>query len=118
MSSDSSASEFVKAGTGEIKIAKLVSTLLGAVWLTIAAGWIAVSRTIVQIHVSVLNAVAQMYSGIIRAFATNTVEASEAAWGAAFRAAVEADPLLAPIIFSIEIVVVSGLLVTASRRWI
>jgi len=58
-----------------------------------------------------------MYSGILRAFGTNAASASEVAWGAAFRAAVEASPLLAPVIFSIEIVVVFGLLIGAARRW-
>lgn len=103
---------------GEILIGKLVSTLLGALWLTIAAGWITISRAIVQIHVSLLNAAAEMYSDILLAFGTNATRASEVAWGAAFRAAVDASPVLAPVIFSLEIVVVAGLLVGAGRRWV
>lgn len=113
--SPTGASTYVSGG--EILIGKLVSTLLGALWLTIAAGWITVSRAIVQINVSMLNAAAEMYSDILLAFGANATEASRVAWGAAFRAAVDASPILAPVIFSIEIVVVSGLLIGASRRW-
>ena len=102
---------------GEIKIAKLVSTLLGSVWLVFAAGWITVLQAIVQIHISILNAGADMYREILLAFGRNTIEASQIAWGEAFRAAVDANAVLAPAIFSIEIVVVSGLLVGAGRRW-
>jgi hypothetical protein len=107
--------EFVSGG--EVLIGKLVSTLLGSLWLTIAAGWITVSRAIVQIHVSLLNTVAETYSAIVLAFGEGAAEASRATWGAAFQAAVDASPLLAPVIFSVEIVVVSGLLVVATRRW-
>ena len=102
---------------GEILIGKLVSTLLGSLWLTVAAGWITVSRAIVQIHISVLNAAAETYRQILTTFGSNAVEASQVTWGAAFRASVEVNPLFAPAIFSIEIVVVSGLLVSAARRW-
>jgi hypothetical protein len=103
---------------GEILIGKLVSTLLGALWLTIAAGWITVARAIVQIHVSLLNRAAEMYSQILLAFGTNASRASRVAWGEAFRAAVDASPVLAPVIFSIEIVVATGLILAAARRWV
>ena len=116
-SASSPPSDFVKAGTGEIKIAKLVSTILSALWITVAAGWIAVARAIAQVHISMLNAAAGMYSQILLAFGRGATETTQVAWGAAFRSAVEASPMLAPVLFSIEIVVVMSLLIGAARRW-
>ena len=102
---------------GEILVGKLVSTLLGSLWLVVAAGWITVTQTIVQIHISLLDAAAEMYYNIIVAFGENASRAAFVTWGEAFRAATETSPLLAPALFSIEIVVVAGLLVVATRRW-
>ena len=111
----SDASSFVSGG--EILVGKLASTLLGALWLTFVSGWITIAQAIVQIHVSILNAGAEMYREILLALGANAERASTVAWGEAFRAAVDASPVLAPTIFSIEIVIVSALLVGAARRW-
>ena len=108
-------SRFVSGG--EIKIAKLMSTLLGSLWLVVAAGWISITQAIVQIHVSLLDAAAQMYYNIIVAFGTNAARASRETWGEAFRAAVEVSPLLAPALFSIELIVFAGIILAAGRRW-
>ncbi|WP_134671727.1 hypothetical protein [Halorussus marinus] len=110
------AGEFVDGG--EIKIAKLVSTLLGAAWLTVAAGWIMVMQAVVTAHVRVLDAVAAMYVRIIEAAVGGGAETVQASWGAAFRAAVETNRLLAPVILSVEVVLVAALLLYARRRWV
>lgn len=107
--------EFVEEG--EILLGKLVSTLLGGVWLTIVAGWVAISEAIVQVHINVVNAAAATQVRIIRAFGEGGADTLEVGWASAFRAAVEAEPLLAPVIFSAEVVVVTAILLWARRRW-
>lgn len=110
------ASAFVDGG--EIKIAKLVSTLLGAVWLTVAAGWIMVAQAVVTVHVRVLDAAADMYVRIIDTAISDGAETVRVSWASAFRAAVETNQLLAPIILSVEVVAVMALLLYARRRWV
>ncbi|WP_132060248.1 hypothetical protein [Halorussus amylolyticus] len=107
---------FVEQG-GEIKIAKLVSTLLGAVWLTVAAGWIMVMQAVVTVHIRVLDAAAAMYVRVIEAAVGGGAETIEASWASAFRAAVETNRLLAPMIFSLEVIIVTALLLYTRRRW-
>jgi len=109
------ASEFIE--DGEILLGKLVSTLLGGVWLTVVAGWITINQAIVQVHINLLDVAARSYARMIRAAGQGGAETLEVGWASAFQAAVDAEPLLAPIIFSAEVVVVSALLLWARRRW-
>lgn len=109
------ASQYVLGG--EILVGKLVSTLLGAVWLTVVAGWITVSQAIVTVHLRVIDAIAQLYVRVIKAFGQGGAETIRASWRSAFLAAVETNELLAPLLLTTEVVVVSALLLWARRRW-
>lgn len=102
---------------GEILIGKLVGTLLGALWLTIVAGWMTLIQAIAAVHISLLNAFQGMIVSIITAAGVGGAETIRASWGAAFQGAVEVSPLFAPMVFSLEIVLVSALLIWARRRW-
>lgn len=103
---------------GSVKIAKLVGALLGSLWLTVVGGWITFVQAIATVHIRVLDALASMYVRIIRAVGTGGAETIRVSWTSAFRAASEANPLFTPILFSLEIAVVAGLLVWARRRWV
>ena len=103
---------------GDLLLAKLVSTLLGSVWLTVAAGWIMVVEAIARVHIIVLDTAGATVVRVIQAFGFGGARTLQVSWGAAFRAAVEAEPMLAPVLFSLEIVVVSALLLWARRRWV
>lgn len=111
------ASEFIEAGTGNIKLAKLISTLLGAVWLTAAAGWIIITQAIVTVHLRVIGAVATLFTRVIRAFGQGGAETLRESWQAAFLSATQMSKLFAPLLLTVEIVVVSALLLWARRRW-
>ncbi|WP_435145918.1 hypothetical protein [Halobaculum sp. P14] len=104
-------------GSNGIMIGKLVSTLLGALWLVFAAGWITLIRAIVRLHLVPINAAASLYAGIIRTLGGQASQTARLAWGEAFRAAVEASPILAPAIMSAEIIVVVLILAAARQRW-
>lgn len=108
-------SEFVD--DGEIQLAKLASTILGAIWLTAISGWILIVETIALVHVRVLDAIANLYVRVIDAAGRGGAETLEVSWSAAFRAAVDAEPMLAPAILTLEIIAVSALLLYARRRW-
>lgn len=112
------AAVFIARDTGNIKVAKLVSTLLGSVWITVAAGWIMVINAIVRVHLSVINAVATLFVRVLEAFGQGGAETLRESWRAAFLSAVEANQLLAPVMFSLEIVTVSALLLWARERWL
>lgn len=114
-SSGLSASVFVEGS--EIKLAKLVSTLLGSVWMTAVAGWITVTQAIVTVHLRILDAIANLYVRVIRATGEGGAEALEASWSSAFQSAANTSPLFTPMIFSLEVVAVSAILLWARRRW-
>lgn len=101
----------------EILVGKLVSTLLGGLWITVIAGWITVVEAIVAVHVRVLNAMTGLSVGVIRAAGVGGAETLRVAWAEAFRAAAAANPLFAPTIMTLELVLVSALLLFALRRW-
>jgi hypothetical protein len=101
----------------EILVGKLISTLLGGLWLTVSAGWITVTQAIVRIHIRLLDAASGAVVAIVQAAGAGGAETLRVAWGEAFRAAAAANPLLAPAILSLELVVVSALLLYARRRW-
>lgn len=103
---------------GEVLVGKLVGTLLGSLWLTVVAGWITVVEAIVRLHVQILDAIQQAQIAVLMAFAEGGADAYRESWSAAFRAAVEVDPLVAPAIMSVEIIAVSALALWARRRWI
>lgn len=114
---DVSASWFVEDG-GEILVAKLVSTLLGALWITVAAGWITIVQTLAEIEIQILNRAAAAYVAIIRAVGVGGARTIEATWAGAAAASIEASPVLAPVIFSAVVVVTFAILVAARRRWV
>ena len=101
---------------GEILIGKLISTALGAIWLTVAGGWIAIVDAIVSVHVALLLRASEAYVSVIEAIGSGGEETLRVGWAAAFRSAVEADPLLAPIILTLELTVVAGIALTFRRR--
>lgn len=109
------ASAFVE--DGKILVGKLIGVTLGSLWLAVVGGWITVFNAIVQINVEILNAFARMYVRVLTAVGVESSETLEVAWAAAFRSAVEASPFLAPVIFTLEVVAVAGILL-AARRWI
>jgi len=110
------ASDFLAEG-GEIQLAKLVSTLLGSLWLTVAAGWIAVVNAIARVHLQLIDAAASMYARIIRAYGSGGAETIRVSWASSFQAAIEANRLFAPLLFSLEVIAVTALLLWARRRW-
>lgn len=103
---------------GEILVGKLVSTLLGGLWLTVAAGWITVNQAIVRVHFRILDAIADLYVGVIEAVGQGGAKTLRVSWAESFRAATEVNGLLAPMLFSAEVIVVSALLLFARRRWV
>lgn len=110
------ASTFI-SDSGDIRLAKLVGTLLGSLWLTVAAGWIAVANAIARVHIRIVDAAASMYARIIRAYGDGAAETLRVSWAESFQAAVEANRLFAPLLFTVEVVVVTALLLWARRRW-
>ena len=110
-----SAGEFVDGG--EIKIAKLVGTLLGATWMTVIAGWITVIQAVNRVNLEILYAIAGMFDAIITTFGQEGARTLRESWGAAYRSAVAVDPVVAPLIMTVEVVLVTGLLVWARRRF-
>ncbi|QLG62200.1 hypothetical protein [Halorarum salinum] len=107
--------EFVDGG--EILIGKLVGTLLGAGWLVLMSGWIAILEAYVLIHLEALGAVERMYVNIITAIGGGGAETLRLSWAAGFEAAVEASPVFAPVFFSLEVVFATALLIWARRRF-
>ncbi|EMA24635.1 hypothetical protein [Haloarcula argentinensis] len=101
---------------GTILIGKLVSTILGAVWLTFVGGWWAIISAVVEVHVAMINAGADGYAGIIRAMGQGGAETIRITWASAFRAAVETNPLFAPILLTLEIIAVSAIFLELRRR--
>ncbi|NHN59820.1 MULTISPECIES: hypothetical protein [Halorussus] len=102
---------------GEILVGKLVSSLLGGLWLAVAGGWITVMQSINRVHIQILDAAAGMVVRIVEAAGGGGAETIRVAWAEAYRAAVAANPLLAPALMTLEIILVSALLLYARRRW-
>ena len=109
------ASSYIK--DGEILVGKLVSSLLGGLWLAFAGGWITVTQAIARVHIRILDAAAGTVVRIVQAAGGGGAETIRVAWGEAFRTAAEANPVFVPVIMSLELVVVSALLLYARRRW-
>ena len=115
--------EFVEVvGSGEkttitILWAKLMGTLLGGAWLTVVAGWTFVIDAVTVVNVRLLRAIGGGYASIIRTVGVGGAQGYQVLWGGAFQAAIETSPLLAPLIMSLELVFVSGVLLWALRRW-
>lgn len=101
---------------GEILIGKLVGTALGAFWLTVVSGWYAIVSAIVRVHISLITATSSAYASIINAVGGGGAETLRLGWASAFQAAVQADPLLAPLLLTLEVVVVSAIAIAVRRR--
>lgn len=101
---------------GEIKVAKLVGTLLGAVWLSVVSGWISVGEAIAQIHIQVINGIADGWVSIITTYGGQASSTQRVVWASALKAALETSPMLAPLLMSIEVAIVWGVIVTVRRR--
>lgn len=101
---------------GTILIGKLVSTLLGAVWLTFVGGWWAIVSAVVRVHMAMINAAANGYAGIIDAVGQGGAETIRVTWASAFQAAVETNPLFAPILITLEVIAVSAIFLELRRR--
>lgn len=101
---------------GEIKIAKLVGTLLSALWLVIVSGWITVANAIVTLHIRLIGALEDLFVGVITAIGVETAETFRLGWRSAAEGALTVSPLLAPAIFSLEIVLVAGIVLAVRRR--
>lgn len=110
-----SASEFTSGSS--IKVGKLLGVMLSSLWLTVVAGWIVVEQVVLAIHVTLLESVARLLERWILAAFTGGAETARLAWGEAFRGAVEASPLFAPVLLSAEILLVAAILSGAARRW-
>lgn len=104
-------------GDGGIKVAKLVSTLMGSLWLVTAAGWISIANAIAQVHIAILEAFAGYYTSAVRTLGLGGARVARANWGAAAESAFELDPLLAPLVLTLELIVVSGLVLWTAERW-
>lgn len=102
---------------GKILVGKLVGTFLGSIWLAFIGGWISVQTAVAQVHIQALNQAGQSAAAVVTAFGAGGADTLRYTWGEAFRAAVETSPLLAPAIMSVELIVVSYLLIWARRRW-
>ena len=101
----------------KILVGNLVGSLLGGLWLTFVGGWISVGEAVARVHIRILDAIAGLYSGVLRAFGVGGAQTLRVSWAEAFRSATAADPVLAPLLLTMELVVVSWLLVYAQRRW-
>jgi hypothetical protein len=101
---------------GEILIGKLTGTILGSIWLTAVSGWITISRAIATVHVRFLLAGRDAYVAIFETLGQEAQATFLESWAAAFQASVEVNPLLAPAIFSAEILVVVAILLALRRR--
>jgi hypothetical protein len=112
--SSSLAGNYTDGGT--ILIGKLVSTLLGAVWLTVVGGWWAIASAVVRVHMAMINAAANGYAGIIDAVGQGGAETIRVTWASAFQAAVETNPLFAPILITLEVIAVSAIFLELRRR--
>ena len=95
---------------GRILYVKLLGTVLGSIWLVAVGGWIAVQEAIVSIHVMILETAQQQYVRVINAIFGDGAEVITASWGAAYRAAVETEPILAPLTLIVEITITMGLI--------
>lgn len=101
---------------GEIKVAKLVGTLLSALWLVIVSGWITVANAIVTAHIRIIGAVEDLYVNLITSIGVGTAETFRLGWRSAAEGALTVSPLLAPAIFSLEIVFVATIFLSVRRR--
>lgn len=101
---------------GEVLIGKLVSTLLGAVWLTVVGGWYAITSAITRVQIALINSVRNAQVAIIRAVGAGGAETIRVGWASAAQAAVETSPLFAPLLLTMEIILVSAVALTVRRR--
>lgn len=89
---------------GKILYAKLLGTVLGSIWLVLVGGWITVTEVIVNVHVHVLNTIQAQLVRVIDAIFGDGADLITASWGATYRAAVETEPILAPLTLVVEVV--------------
>lgn len=118
VSADSSVSaeEFVGDG-GDVMVGKLASTVLGATWLAFVTGLNGIFTAFAQVHIEILRSVGSLYSAVITAYGQGGAATLRLGWGSAFRAAVDASPLFAPVLMSLELGLIAVILVWARRRW-
>jgi hypothetical protein len=108
------ATEYVQ--DGRILFAKLIGTLLGATWLVLVGGWITVERAIVSVHVQVLEVAQTQVVRVIGVVLGGGAETIRLSWATAYRSAVEAEPVLAPLLLVFEVLVVVTVVVYVRDR--
>jgi len=101
---------------GQIAYAKLVGALLGAGWLTVAGGLIALQRAVVSVQIRLLETTQRSYVLLIRAVTGGGARLSRQSWAEAYEAAVATSPILAPLTLVAEIVLVSAIVLYFQRR--
>lgn len=105
---------FVENGT--IRYGALFGTVLGAAWLVLVGGLITVQNAIVSMQVRLLEAVQFNLVSVISAFLGGGADLSRTSWATGYEAAVQTAPLIAPLTFALEIILVLGILGTVAKR--
>ncbi|WP_049935345.1 hypothetical protein [Haloplanus natans] len=109
-------SQYVGTGDNWIRWGKLLGTLAGGAWLALVGGITAVLNAYVEAHVRVLSWLERLVSDLLTGLIGGAGEAAQLAWGSAFRAALEASPVFAPILLGAEIAAVVAILSVLSDR--
>jgi len=111
------ASKYVGSGDGNwIRWGKLLGTLAGAAWLAVVGGITTVLNAYVGIHVRALSRLERLTTDLVTGLFGGAGETARLAWGSAFRAAIEASPMFAPILLGFEVIVVVAILSVLTDR--
>lgn len=85
---------------------KLLGTLVASGWLVFVGGITTVLNAFVMAHARILGWLERVTTGLITGIFGGAGEVGRLAWRSAFRAAVDANPVLAPALIALEVIAV------------
>jgi hypothetical protein len=109
------AAQYVSEG-GKVRIAELLGVMLSSLWFTLTGGWSLLQREVTTLLIREVQAVENAYAGVISAFFGQGAETIRYSYAVALESAISSAPILAPALFTGQLLVVFSLVEIGRRR--
>ena len=110
------ASEFV-TDAGKVRILELLGVMVSSLWLTLTGGWSYLQREVTTLLIREVRAVELAYTTFITDTFGSAAGTIRYSYAVALESAIETSPILAPALFTLQLLVVFSLVEIARRRF-
>jgi hypothetical protein len=110
------AGDFI-TGSGKVRIGQLIGVMISSVWLTITGGFAYLQREVTTLLIREVRALEGVYATLIRSTIGSAAGTIRYSYATALESAIATSPILAPGLFTLQLLVVFSLVEIARRRF-